>query len=86
MHSRAELWIPEQPPQAVVCRALASLDTLVEWTKTLLDQNIPLLAMKGEYPDQELSELRSGYTVAASRKLLVPRLDAQRHLITLTTE
>jgi 16S rRNA (guanine527-N7)-methyltransferase len=42
-----------------------------------------LYAMKGVYPEEELEHLPAGWRLVESRKLTVPGLDAERHVIVL---
>ncbi len=67
----------------VVARALGSLKAVVELALPLVKDNGCILVMKGRYPQQELKELkqRFDYTV---KKIVVPRLDAERHLVIIS--
>jgi 16S rRNA (guanine527-N7)-methyltransferase len=65
---------------AVISRAFAELADFVRWAGHLSGR---LLAMKGTYPEAELDRLPTGWRVAETVKLVVPGLDAERHLIVL---
>lgn len=65
---------------AVISRAFAELADFVRWAGHLSRR---LLAMKGTYPEAELARLPPGWRAAETVKLVVPGLDAERHLIVL---
>jgi 16S rRNA (guanine527-N7)-methyltransferase len=65
---------------AAISRAFASLADFVRYAGHLSNR---LLAMKGQYPGEEIACLPRGWRLAASHELLVPGLDAQRHLLVL---
>ncbi|HZV53924.1 MAG TPA: 16S rRNA (guanine(527)-N(7))-methyltransferase RsmG [Rhodocyclaceae bacterium] len=65
---------------AVVSRAFAELAVFVSHAGHLARR---LLAMKGNYPRDELAHVPAGWRVAETVKLAVPGLDAERHLIVL---
>ena len=67
--------------EAVVCRAIGSLDYFVEKTKHLLSEGGSLYAMKGKLSDDEIKKLPRDWRVAQIKKIDVPYLEAERHLI-----
>ncbi len=66
---------------AITARALATLPLLLELGGHLLKPGGRLLAMKGAVPDEEIAALPAGWRVETLQPLLVPGLDAERHLI-----
>lgn len=80
VHSRVEAYTPEQGYDTVVCRAFSSLGDFVSACGRLIAEDGRLLAMKGRYPDQELTELASPWS-ARCEPLRVPGLDGQRHAV-----
>ncbi len=80
VHSRVELFRPEQAFSTVITRAFASMADILKLTEHLLADDGLLLAMKGQQPDQELAELSSDYSVVPIK---VPGIDAERCLIRL---
>jgi 16S rRNA (guanine527-N7)-methyltransferase len=64
-------------------RAFADLARLVGLTRHLLEPGGRWLAMKGVRPDDEIAVLPAGVAVAAVVSLIVPGLDAERHLLIL---
>lgn len=65
----------------VTSRAFASLKDFTDWSKGALVEEGAWLAMKGRYPDDELSQLPSSVNVFHVEQLDVPGLDAERCLV-----
>ena len=82
VQARLETYRPEPPPDAIISRALAPLDRLVEWTAFWLDQGIPLLAMKSDRVESEIQGVRPPYNVRLD-ELDIPGLRARRCLATV---
>ena len=70
-----------EPFDGIISRAFASLNDFVSLSSQLLSEDGLFYAMKGLIPDDEISNLESGWTVKHIEVLKVPRLDAQRHLL-----
>ena len=66
---------------AVVCRALGSISYFVSVAGHMLKKQGRLLAMKGKIPHSELSEIPLGWEAQEAKKIHVPHLQAERHLI-----
>jgi len=81
IHGRAEDCRPEQPFSQISSRAFTALENLVNWCGPLLEENGEFLAMKGQYPDDEVSALPAGWQVESSQVLTVPGADGERHLL-----
>jgi 16S rRNA (guanine527-N7)-methyltransferase len=64
----------------VISRAFASLADFVRLAGHL---STTLWAMKGAYPADEIAALPDGWKVVASHPLVIPGLDAERHLLQL---
>ena len=64
-------------------RAFADLGLFVSLTRHLLAPGGRWLAMKGVRPDDEIAALPADITVEAIISLIVPGLEAERHLIIL---
>ena len=64
-------------------RAFADVARLVGLTRHLLEPGGRWLAMKGVRPGDEIAVLPAGVAVAAVVPLIVPGLDAERHLLIL---
>lgn len=80
---RVESYQPDRGFDGVLSRAFASLPDMVKWCDHLLSANGAFWAMKGVFPQHELSEIEKHYKVEDHKKLAVPGLDAERCLIRL---
>jgi 16S rRNA (guanine527-N7)-methyltransferase len=69
--------------QAITARALATLPQILALGGHLPAPDGVLLAMKGARPDDEIAALPPGWTVRDILPLVVPGLDAERHLVTV---
>ncbi len=81
IHGRAEDCTPAQPFQQISSRAFTALDNLVQWCGPLLADDGEFLAMKGQFPDDEVAALPAGWQVKSSHSLKVPGADGERHLL-----
>ncbi|MCL5061427.1 MAG: 16S rRNA (guanine(527)-N(7))-methyltransferase RsmG [Candidatus Thermoplasmatota archaeon] len=80
---RVEDFRPESGFDIVTSRAFSDLKEFVTLTRHLLKPAGRWLAMKGLYPNEEISLLPPGVKVSADYELVVPELEASRHLIVL---
>ena len=80
-HRRIEAGELEPVYDGILSRAFASLADMTRDCGPLLAGGGELLAMKGQYPEQELSQLPKPYIVKGSHALVVPGLTGERHLI-----
>ena len=83
VQSRVQDYRPEQPFDGVLSRAFASLKDMLHWCSHLVDSDGKFLALKGQYPTEEIAQLSADYTIDTESRVQVPGLDAERHLITL---
>lgn len=83
IHKRAEDFKTSEQIDIVLSRAFTSLSQFVVWTQHIIGSHNKLLAMKGQYPENEIKELPSEVEVTESHILLIPGEEAQRHLIEL---
>jgi 16S rRNA (guanine527-N7)-methyltransferase len=81
--SRVEDFRPEAAFDVVTSRAFSDLKEFVTLTRHLLKPGGRWLAMKGLYPHEEIASLPDWARVSANQALVVPGLDATRHLIVL---
>lgn len=81
LHARAETWQPKERFDRVLSRAVGPVERFVKWSGHLCVGGGRLLAMKGRDPAAELTDLPSGWKVAAVHRLDVPGLDEERHLV-----
>jgi 16S rRNA (guanine527-N7)-methyltransferase len=80
---RVEDFQPEAGFDVITSRAFSDLREFVTLTRHLLKPGGRWLAMKGLYPNEEIAMLPDGVRVSADHALVVPGLDASRHLIVL---
>ncbi|PIE83632.1 MAG: 16S rRNA (guanine(527)-N(7))-methyltransferase RsmG [Candidatus Contendobacter odensis] len=78
---RVEDYQPVELFNSVVSRAFSTLADMVSDAGRLCLPEGRLLAMKGVFPDEELSCLPATYRVVDVYPLQVPDLDAERHLV-----
>lgn len=80
---RVEDFRPETGFDVITSRAFSDLREFVTLTRHLLKPGGRWLAMKGLYPNEEIALLPPGVKVSADHALVVPGLEASRHLIVL---
>ncbi|SMF17562.1 16S rRNA m(7)G-527 methyltransferase [Alteromonadaceae bacterium Bs31] len=80
---RVESFAPQPLYDGVVSRAFASLKDMCSCCQHLIKEDGKFFAMKGVFPDHELSELEKHYIVDASHQLQVPGLEGERCLVVL---
>lgn len=69
--------------ECITARALASLPEMLGWGGHLLASDGTWLAMKGRFPQDELSAVPQEFRVEEVIGLRVPGLDAERHLVVI---
>ena len=65
----------------VVSRAFGSLNYLIESSKNMVSKKGLFLAMKGKINQEEISELKTGFSVLQIQEIEVPYLEATRHFV-----
>jgi 16S rRNA (guanine(527)-N(7))-methyltransferase RsmG len=65
----------------VISRAFSSLKDLLCWTAQLGDASTRYLAMKGQYPSEEIAALPKGFYLSAAHPMIVPGEEGQRCLV-----
>lgn len=78
---RVQAWRPAKPFACVIARGFAELAQFIASCRHLLRAGGVLAAMKGVYPKDELDHLPAGADCRDVRRLQVPLLDADRHLV-----
>jgi 16S rRNA (guanine527-N7)-methyltransferase len=78
---RAEQWRPAQRFAVVITRGFASLVQFLSACRHLAAPDGVLAAMKGAYPEAELAQVPAGCDCSDVRRLRVPLLEAERHLV-----
>ncbi len=78
---RVEEWRPAAGFAVVISRGFASLVDFLAACRHLAAPSGVLAAMKGSYPRDELAQLPADCDCRDVRRLKVPMLDAERHLV-----
>jgi 16S rRNA (guanine527-N7)-methyltransferase len=78
---RVEAWRPASPFVCVITRGFAELAQFIASCRHLVRAGGVLAAMKGVYPQGELDRVPAGADCRDVRRLQVPLLDAERHLV-----
>ena len=78
---RVEAWHPAEGFAVVISRGFASLVDFLLACRHLASPSGVLAAMKGAYPRDELAQLPAGCDCRDVRRLKVPLLEAERHLV-----
>lgn len=86
VQSRAESFQPEGEFSTVIARAFASIPELLEMVKHLCTGSTRVVAMKGQYPTEELQGWPAGFVCESVEALQVPELDAARHVVLIRRE
>jgi 16S rRNA (guanine527-N7)-methyltransferase len=84
IQSRVEDFQPEEKFDAVLSRAFASMTDMVNWCHHLPKEDGVFLALKGIYSEEEANDLPEWCSVRDVVTLIVPELEGERHLVTLT--
>jgi 16S rRNA (guanine527-N7)-methyltransferase len=83
VQSRVEEYQPEEKFDVVLSRAFASLHDMLFWCKHLPNENGHFLALKGQFPEQEIAQLDKQFEFIESISLHVPELEGERCLVKL---
>ena len=78
---RAETWRPVERFAVVISRAFAELLDFIASCRHLVAEGGVLAAMKGTFPEDELARASSDCDCSDVRRIVVPLLKAERHLV-----
>jgi 16S rRNA (guanine527-N7)-methyltransferase len=81
LQARVETLSPATPFDTVIARAYAALPDLLDSVQGLCGPATRVVALKGRYPQDELAELPRGWRLSQVRALQIPRLQAERHIL-----
>ena len=84
-NSRIEHYQTDRQIDIVMCRAYSSLARVLEQSRHLLSSGSLVLAMKGHYPEQEISQLPEGFRLSRVTEWTLPGTEQQRHIIEIIT-
>lgn len=83
VQSRVESYQPTQTFDLVFSRAFASIGELLTSCAHLVTDGGHFFAMKGQYPEEELRDVKKPFTVEHCSPLQVPGETAARHLVVI---
>ena len=83
VQSRVEAHNGEVPYDIVLSRAFASLKDMLHWCQHLVDSEGQFLALKGQFPQDEIEEVSDHFHVSKPENLTLPNLVGERHLVWL---
>lgn len=78
---RVEEWRPQPLFAVAICRGFAALPQFLATCRHLVNADGVLVAMKGQFPAEELAGVQRDCDCRDVRRLRVPLLDAERHLV-----
>jgi len=83
VQQRVESYQSQEAFDIVLSRAFSTLKQFIEHSQHLLAAEGRLLAMKGQYPGQEIAEIPTDFQLLAVHELSLPGDPATRHLLEL---
>lgn len=81
IHTRVEEYQPEPLYEAVISRAFASIQDMLDWSHHLIPQGGIWWAMKAQKDFEDLTKLPGLVKIEEVNELHVPKLDAERMLV-----
>lgn len=81
INSKVEEYKTGELYPTIVCRAFASLKEITHNAQHLMADDGSFLAMKGQYPEQEITDMSEAFAVTECYPLTVPGLSEDRHLL-----
>ncbi len=81
VQSRVEEYKDPNGFDGVISRAFASIKDMLHWCGHLVYISGEFVALKGQYPESELTEMPINFQLKESVQLHVPQLIGERHLI-----
>ncbi len=82
-HSNSHDFHPEHCFDSILSRAFGTIRQFIEATQHLLCQNGKYIAMKGKYPQDELTDVPSSFKVTSTTRLTIQGIHADRHIVCL---
>ncbi len=81
VQSRVESYSSHLKLDGVLSRAFASLKDMLYWCQHLVDSEGEFLALKGQFPEQEIEQMPTDFKIIETIALTVPDLEGERHLL-----
>ena len=85
VNSRVEHYQSPLQIDIVISRAFSTLLKMLELTRPLFGATTKLVAMKGAFPEQELSVIPDDFKVITVDKINVPGSESERHIVEVAT-
>ena len=86
LHVRVEELESDAPFNAITSRAFSSLEAFARAVRHLAGVQTSLLAMKGQFPREEIDALPDWVMVGSVEKIDVPGLHENRHLVIMSLD
>ncbi len=86
VHNRVEKWSSSFKFDTIISRAFASIDDFTHHSSHHLSKNGQMLAMKGQFPQDEINALANKFIVEYSRTLVIPEVSVSRCLIKIISK
>ncbi|MDH5181040.1 MAG: 16S rRNA (guanine(527)-N(7))-methyltransferase RsmG [Gammaproteobacteria bacterium] len=86
VQSRAEAFQPDGQYSVIIARAFAGIPEMLDMVKHLCTARTRIIAMKGQYPTDELHDWPTGFVCESIEALKVPELEAARHVVLIHRE
>ena len=83
VQSRVEDYSADVKFEGVLSRAFASIQDMLHWCGHLVDSSGEFLALKGQYPQDELNVIGDDIKIVSTHQLDIPFLVGERNLIVL---
>ena len=80
---RVEAFVPGEPYDVAISRAFSDLATFAAAAVRQIGRSGRLIAMKGVFPHEELVQVPTGLRLVEAPSVVVPGLEAVRHLVIL---
>jgi len=86
VQSRIEDYRPEERFTTAVSRAYSTIQAMLTDCRHVCAAGGRIIAMKGQYPREELTGWPEGFRLVSVEPLLVPGLEAERHVVLIECE
>lgn len=86
VHGRCEEYHPAQCFDSILSRAFGTIRLFADCTRHLLCPRGRLIAMKGKYPQDELTDIPAPFQVSGVIRLDIRGMEINRHIVCLTLE
>lgn len=83
IHHRSEEFHPADCFDSIISRALGTITMFIQTTAHLLCSDGILIAMKGKFPQDELTDIPQPFVLDQAIRLNIKGIDIERHLVCL---